>query len=280
MQSTRHHLTHAQNFTIRSHSTDQVPCLCLASTCSDVSSRPPCFEIFRHGRSHVRNFPVLIYRFCARRVNATRESLFQKLARCNNANPLYKRTHRPKHGHARKGPNNHPRPTKNQGLIIESSERIICRRKNRHKRVTCTKHTQQRGLLDLKVARTVPRRSCNTKSYVCPPLRSSRQPTPEAQGEGGMQVAQLVGGIRQRGNIARLSQGGKGMEGARREALSRTKDAAPQGSTNQRGDQGESNKPDPSAAHQATPRSTMGAKMITEIIFETNLICNLSFSSQ
>ena len=42
----RHHPIHAQNFTIRSHSTAQVPCSCLASTCSDVSSRPPCFEFF------------------------------------------------------------------------------------------------------------------------------------------------------------------------------------------------------------------------------------------
>ena len=31
----RHHPIHAQNFTIRSHSTAQVPCSCLASTCSD-----------------------------------------------------------------------------------------------------------------------------------------------------------------------------------------------------------------------------------------------------
>ena len=29
-----------------SHSTAQEPCSCLASTCSDVSSRPPCFEFF------------------------------------------------------------------------------------------------------------------------------------------------------------------------------------------------------------------------------------------
>ena len=43
---TRHHPIHAQNFTIWSHSTAQVPCSCLASTCSDVSSRPPCFEFF------------------------------------------------------------------------------------------------------------------------------------------------------------------------------------------------------------------------------------------
>ena len=32
----RHHPIHAQNFTIRSHSTAQVPCSCLASTCSDL----------------------------------------------------------------------------------------------------------------------------------------------------------------------------------------------------------------------------------------------------
>ena len=45
-QTALDHPIHAQNFTIRSHSTAQVPCSCLASTCSDVSSRPPCFEIF------------------------------------------------------------------------------------------------------------------------------------------------------------------------------------------------------------------------------------------
>ena len=43
---TRHHPIHAQNFTIRSHSTAQVPHPRRASTCSDVSSRPPCFEMF------------------------------------------------------------------------------------------------------------------------------------------------------------------------------------------------------------------------------------------
>ena len=43
---TRHHPIRAQNFTIWSHSTAQVPCSCLASTCSDVSIRPPCFEMF------------------------------------------------------------------------------------------------------------------------------------------------------------------------------------------------------------------------------------------
>ena len=40
---TRRRPTHAQNFTIRSHSTAQVPCSCLASTCSDVDA---------HGRTH------------------------------------------------------------------------------------------------------------------------------------------------------------------------------------------------------------------------------------
>ena len=43
---TRHHPIHTQDFTIWSHSTTQVPCSCLGSTCSDVSSRPPCFEFF------------------------------------------------------------------------------------------------------------------------------------------------------------------------------------------------------------------------------------------
>ena len=39
----RHHPTHARNFTIQSHFTAQAPCFCRASTCSDVSIRPPCF---------------------------------------------------------------------------------------------------------------------------------------------------------------------------------------------------------------------------------------------
>ena len=39
---TSHHPIRAQNFTTKSHSTAQVPCSCLGSTCSDVSSRPPC----------------------------------------------------------------------------------------------------------------------------------------------------------------------------------------------------------------------------------------------
>ena len=38
---TRHHPIHAQNLTIQPP-TAQVPSSCLASTCSDVSSRPPC----------------------------------------------------------------------------------------------------------------------------------------------------------------------------------------------------------------------------------------------
>ena len=43
---TRHHPIHAQHFTIKPPSTAQVPCSRFASTCSDVSSRPPCFEFF------------------------------------------------------------------------------------------------------------------------------------------------------------------------------------------------------------------------------------------
>ena len=43
---TRHHPIRAQSFTIRSYSTAQVPCSCLGSTCRDVSSQPPCVEIF------------------------------------------------------------------------------------------------------------------------------------------------------------------------------------------------------------------------------------------
>ena len=40
---TRHHPIHAQNFTIKSRSTAQVPRLCFASTCSDVTTGPPFF---------------------------------------------------------------------------------------------------------------------------------------------------------------------------------------------------------------------------------------------
>ena len=58
----RHHPIHAQNFTIKPPSTAQAPCSCLASTCGDVSSRPP-FLFFRHGRSHFHNFAVLIVVF-------------------------------------------------------------------------------------------------------------------------------------------------------------------------------------------------------------------------
>ena len=57
---TRHHPIQAQNITIRSHSTAQVPCSCLASTCSNVSSRPPCFEIFVMEGHISTNFRVLI----------------------------------------------------------------------------------------------------------------------------------------------------------------------------------------------------------------------------
>ena len=73
---TRHHPIHAQNFTIWSHSTAQEPCSFLVSTCSDVSIRPPCFEFFRHGRSHFHTFSQFVF-FCARRINATREPLFK-----------------------------------------------------------------------------------------------------------------------------------------------------------------------------------------------------------
>ena len=79
------HPIHAQNFTIWSHSTAQVPCSRLASTCSDVSFRTPCFEILVTFPS----FPSLNRLFCARRINATRESLFQKLARRDNATSLF-----------------------------------------------------------------------------------------------------------------------------------------------------------------------------------------------
>ena len=89
---TSHHPIRAQNFTTRSHSTAQVPCSCLGSTCSDVSSRPPCFEIFvmeGHISTISHKFLVLIAFFCARRINATRESLFKKLARRNNATSTF-----------------------------------------------------------------------------------------------------------------------------------------------------------------------------------------------
>ena len=75
---TRHHPIHAQNSTIKSHSTAQVPCSRLASTCSDVSSRPPCFEIFVM-EGHMSTISQFKSNFCARRINATREFLFLKI---------------------------------------------------------------------------------------------------------------------------------------------------------------------------------------------------------
>ena len=69
--------------------------------CSDVSSRPPCFENFRHGRSHVHNIPVLIGFFvpdvstrpgspcCKNWPNVTtRPPFFCGLKRRNNATPV------------------------------------------------------------------------------------------------------------------------------------------------------------------------------------------------
>ena len=57
-------------FTIKSHSAAQVPSLCFASTCSDVSIRPPCFGNFRHGRSPFQQFPGFNRLFGARRITA------------------------------------------------------------------------------------------------------------------------------------------------------------------------------------------------------------------
>ena len=59
---TRHRPIHAQNFTIRLHSTAQVPCSCLALTCSDVSSRPPCFGIFVM-EGHISTIPPVSIAF-------------------------------------------------------------------------------------------------------------------------------------------------------------------------------------------------------------------------
>ena len=47
---TRHHPIHVQNFTIRSHSTVQVPCL---RPCLNVWRRVHSTGNFRHGRSHL-----------------------------------------------------------------------------------------------------------------------------------------------------------------------------------------------------------------------------------
>ena len=60
---TRHHPIHAQNLTIWSLSTAQVPCSCLGSTCSEVSSRPPCFEFFVMEGHSFSILPVLVVVF-------------------------------------------------------------------------------------------------------------------------------------------------------------------------------------------------------------------------
>ena len=57
---TRHHPIHAQNFTIWSHSTAQVTSSCFASTCGDVSGRPPCFDFFVMEVHISHKFQVLI----------------------------------------------------------------------------------------------------------------------------------------------------------------------------------------------------------------------------
>ena len=77
---TRHHPIHAQNFTIKSHSTAQIPCLRFASTCSDVSIRPPGYGIFVMDDHFLQLHSF--NRLCgARRIYSTQESLFRKLAR-------------------------------------------------------------------------------------------------------------------------------------------------------------------------------------------------------
>ena len=50
----------------------------------DASIRPPCFEIFVMKVTFPK-FHSFHRLFCARRITATRESLFQKLARRRNA---------------------------------------------------------------------------------------------------------------------------------------------------------------------------------------------------
>ena len=101
---TRHHPIHAQNFTIKSHSTAQVPRLCFASTCSDVTTGPPFCGIFVT-KGHTSTIFHFKSHFSVRRVTWTRESLFRKwpdvtigphffffedLKRRNNQTPLYK----------------------------------------------------------------------------------------------------------------------------------------------------------------------------------------------
>ena len=70
------HPNHAQNFTVWSHSTGQVPCSRLGSTCSDVSCRPPCLEIFVM-EGHMSTIFCSNF-FCAQRINATRGGPFSK----------------------------------------------------------------------------------------------------------------------------------------------------------------------------------------------------------
>ena len=74
--------------TSRSSHTPRLKChvLCFASTCSDVSTRPPCFGHFRHGG--------LISSFCT--LCDPGVSFFRKLARSINSTiPLNEVTKRP-----------------------------------------------------------------------------------------------------------------------------------------------------------------------------------------
>ena len=83
MHLTRHHPIHAQNFTIKTHSTAKYHVLCFASTCSDASFPPPCVGIFVITISEFQSHlwcPT--YQFA-------RESLFPKEARLVNATPPF-----------------------------------------------------------------------------------------------------------------------------------------------------------------------------------------------
>ena len=62
---TRHHPIHAQQITIESHSTAQVPCSCLGSTCGVVSNRPLFFSSWKVA---FPQFPNLNRSFCARSI--------------------------------------------------------------------------------------------------------------------------------------------------------------------------------------------------------------------
>ena len=86
---TRHHPIHAHNFTVWSHSTAQIPCSCHGSACSDVSSRPPCFEIFVIEGHISTNFQIKSSFLCPTYQRDPGVPFSKKLARRNNATSLY-----------------------------------------------------------------------------------------------------------------------------------------------------------------------------------------------